>query len=141
MDARDVGGALLRTLPASAQLMRTADGTSERHAPPDGSTHGATTGALVLVRQFAPPDVQKDSDRVSASDAPAALEVWRQEATSVSVPGPATVPTAPGSRPEGGKSSNAGGDGDVDELVDKVTRKLLRQLAIERERRGVNPCL
>lgn len=147
----DAGGGLVRRSAVSGELMRTTDERLERphlverrvlhpvlSPRREGSTPHDLTSALVLVKRSVAPGGQRDSDRFENPGAPAAFDVRRQTAAA---PASVSVPVQPGARTESGQTTEAGAAANADELVDKVTRRLLRQLAIERERRGVNSCL
>ena len=137
------GHEMVHRLPATGELMRAADRAAERLPGVSSATGDATTGALVLVRRFAASDARMDSGgAVLHPGMPVLVDVQRQAApASAPAPAPASNPVEAAARTGKSQPNQGGSSDDVDELVDKVTRRLLRQLSIERERRGVNPCL
>jgi hypothetical protein len=99
---------------------------------------GPLPGVLPVVTEPAPAGAPATAARrflpLPAAVAPAAAPAHRAAA------GPASRPAAVGREPQppGGRRER-GGDGhgvDVDRLTDMVQARLLRRLAIERERRG-----
>jgi hypothetical protein len=64
------------------------------------------------------------------------LPMIQSEAANIPATEPRTAPP-PGAGASAGSSSQAAGGVDIDELVERVSRRLSRQLAIEHERRGV----
>ena len=67
-------------------------------------------------------------------DRPAPIQT-RQDDLSVSAQ-PADDRPADGVETAGGLDADTGNETDVDDLVDRVLRKLMRRLAVESERRG-----
>jgi hypothetical protein len=140
--ARTIEGPLeiVRRLPATGTLMPAMKPGMEGAGSENSVSRQVTPAALVLARRFAASDARTDSDRAVHAGMPLLADVQRQDAPAPA-PNPVSNPAAPGARAAGGQANQGGSSSDVDELVDKVTRRLLRQLSIERERRGVNPCL
>jgi hypothetical protein len=89
-----------------------------RKQAPAGAIPDRSTGTIVpsIERMTTPPMIQSEAANIPATE-------------------PATAPSAEAGGSADASSQSAGGM-DIDELVERVSRRLSRHLAIENERRG-----
>lgn len=102
-------------------------------AAPDVTRAGAGGTWLIQARRDKPYQLDMPLVASAAGGRPATIQAQPEDA--VSPPGPGPAASAPAAAPE----TNLKQETDLEELVDRVLRQLMRRLAIEGERRGWGP--